>query len=988
MLAKNLSPRQRILLASAVMLVVIALAFVIFRPWAPRPPQGILGTSRGPNDWWQAGGATGCVAAYQPYGATSLAASYSNLANPGTYAAAPGDAPTWDGVNGWVFNGTTDYLTTGITPTGSFSAIVMYSYLADNVAAIQTVFGSVGATATRFSIRPRTDATNNVTYGLGALGATTPEILTGTLAIAGSWGYREGITDTNTLGGWSGTGAEIYIGARNSSGPGSYASVHIQALAVYSTTLTHAQIAAITTAMEALDDATPTPTATAANTPTPTNTSTPSNTPAISPTPGPTATSTPCTLILQPDDGNGIDTLIRNTQPDVNFGAAASIGAGNSTASANNTNRALIKFDLSSIPSDATIIDATLSLWQSTTGYASTGTILDAHLMLAPWVEGEATWDSASSGVAWAAVGASDPYSDSMSMPMGTVPLVYPGSINTRYDLAFDPGSVQWWTAGTKPNYGILLQTETEADDLYWFWSSDNTIAATRPRLWITYTCGTPSTPTPTTAPSATPVGTATYTPTPSKTPTPTATATVGVPPNSDAAHVLVVVAAGSADSSTIGWYYKNARNIPSVNVMTVTVTTLPDVYGEPAISYINYVNQIRNPIRAYITNNGLHNQIDYIVLTKGCPLTVDANGTNWIEQTGYSMYGYEESLASAMTLLDSEISPTVGLVRNPYSGIADNREIDESKAINTTFHHSDGYPLYESNYVNHAWADTWVADDVHLYLVTRLDGYTVQTVKDLIDRSVASDGTAPSGLFVIARGSPADVRSVAWGGANDYLESHGFSVSYSEAAGFLTGTNVIGWLTWGSNNNSYTLGAYQSNQFRAGAIAESLVSTSGRSFDLPPVYGQSLVADLILTGTGVTAMSGYVQEPGARTLVNGAVLLARYTSGYNVAESFYMASAFIFGKMVVIGDPLTSPYGEVEEPTPTPTATTGPSPTPTVTLTPGGPTATPTSTMTPSATPTWTPLPTPFRSATPWILATIPAGGGPHNWWWWLWHR
>lgn len=63
--------------------------------------------------WWEVTGKT-CVAAYQPKGAPSQAASYVNLANPGTYDATSGDAPAWDAGIGWEF-GSNRYLTTGIT---------------------------------------------------------------------------------------------------------------------------------------------------------------------------------------------------------------------------------------------------------------------------------------------------------------------------------------------------------------------------------------------------------------------------------------------------------------------------------------------------------------------------------------------------------------------------------------------------------------------------------------------------------------------------------------------------------------------------------------------------------------------------------------------------------------------------------------------------------------------------------------------------------
>jgi hypothetical protein len=62
--------------------------------------RALLGGGRRATPWWYVAGQT-CVAAYQPIGAPSLAASYVILANPGTYDAAPGVAPTFDAATGW-----------------------------------------------------------------------------------------------------------------------------------------------------------------------------------------------------------------------------------------------------------------------------------------------------------------------------------------------------------------------------------------------------------------------------------------------------------------------------------------------------------------------------------------------------------------------------------------------------------------------------------------------------------------------------------------------------------------------------------------------------------------------------------------------------------------------------------------------------------------------------------------------------------------------
>jgi len=98
---------------------------------------------------------------------------------------------------------------------------------------------------------------------------------------------------------------------------------------------------------------------------------------------------------------------------------------------------------------------------------------------------------------------------------------------------------------------------------------------------------------------------------------------------------------------------------------------------------------------------------------------------------------------------------------------------------------------------------------------------------------------------------------------------------------------------------------------FYPGSLGETYVSTSGRTFNLPanwPNYtGQSLVADLIVKG--ITGVSGYVSEPYLSAMVNPKILFDRYTKGYNLAESYYMAIRNVYWKTVVIGDPLCAPY-------------------------------------------------------------------------------
>ncbi len=91
---------------------------------------------------------------------------------------------------------------------------------------------------------------------------------------------------------------------------------------------------------------------------------------------------------------------------------------------------------------------------------------------------------------------------------------------------------------------------------------------------------------------------------------------------------------------------------------------------------------------------------------------------------------------------------------------------------------------------------------------------------------------------------------------------------------------------------------------WKNGAIGTTAVSTSARSFSNTTSYGQSLVADLI--ENGITGIEGFIFEPFLEAIANPAVLFDRYSKGYNLGDSFYMASHNRNWMDVIIGDPKT----------------------------------------------------------------------------------
>ena len=91
------------------------------------------------------------------------------------------------------------------------------------------------------------------------------------------------------------------------------------------------------------------------------------------------------------------------------------------------------------------------------------------------------------------------------------------------------------------------------------------------------------------------------------------------------------------------------------------------------------------------------------------------------------------------------------------------------------------------------------------------------------------------------------------------------------------------------------------------GSIAETAVSTGGRSFSLGTTYGQSLVADLL--EDGVSGVKGYVYEPYLTAVGQPSVLFSMYAQGYNFAEANAAANTYISWMGVVVGDPKMAPY-------------------------------------------------------------------------------
>ena len=339
--------------------------------------------------------------------------------------------------------------------------------------------------------------------------------------------------------------------------------------------------------------------------------------------------------------------------------------------------------------------------------------------------------------------------------------------------------------------------------------------------------------------------------------------------PRTGAERVLVVINARSAASDSVGRYYAKRRGIDASHVLRLDLP-LDDEIGD-----IAFRTDVVSPVRAAL--DSLPVRIDFIVLTTGVPIRI-------ARKNGYSV----DAALAGMNLL---IPPMVGL--------------------DTTW-----LRRYQNPYFN---ADQpFRSDRYGMYLVTRLDCGRVADCLALVDRSIAARATRGPVFFdatTVRQGDDGySILNRLLYTAAFYLQTrNGLDVQLDSAAAFVAPPGpVMGYVSWGSNDSHFDSTAYHAVRFLPGALAETYVSTSARTFG-PATGGQSRIVDLI--AQGVTGVKGYVSEPYTAALANPYILFDRYGRGATLAEAFYAASRMVLWKDLVIGDPLCAPFAMFPEP-------------------------------------------------------------------------
>lgn len=354
--------------------------------------------------------------------------------------------------------------------------------------------------------------------------------------------------------------------------------------------------------------------------------------------------------------------------------------------------------------------------------------------------------------------------------------------------------------------------------------------------------------------------------------------------------NVAVVINDASADSQRIGEYYARVRGLPAANVLRIKTTT------DDSIERQAYVRTIETPLGAAIGRAGLQDRVLYLVLTKGIPLRIA--GTAGLDGTSASV---DSELTLLYRRMTGQVVPTGGHIENPY--FLGGRELTAASRFSRRAH--------------------------DIYLVTRLDAFTVAEALALVDRAQQpeTEGRIVLDQRVAATGPQSGDEWLARAAERLTQAGHGARVVLEETARPARDTvrdagPLLGYYAWGSadpENRVRRVGM----GFTPGAIAANLTSFDARTFREPPASWQpsastdtsdwwasssdSLIGDLIRDG--VTGVSGQVGEAYVLGAVRPDILFPAYLAGYNLAEAYYMATATLSWQLIVVGDPLAAPF-------------------------------------------------------------------------------
>ena len=342
--------------------------------------------------------------------------------------------------------------------------------------------------------------------------------------------------------------------------------------------------------------------------------------------------------------------------------------------------------------------------------------------------------------------------------------------------------------------------------------------------------------------------------------------------------NVFIVVNETETKSVPLALYYAQKRGIPEAHIIHVRTTT------EEVCSRDEYEREIASPVRGFLQSSGLKDvSSSCVVLMYGIPLRIVASRENGSKKLG-QLRQIEDTGAS----VDSEIMlvyesnyPRSGWIENPLLIGADNQNV--------------------------------FVDKTTMIMVSRLDGPSPKVVKRIIDHSLEAEKNGLKGTAYFDARWP-EVMTDHMSGYAQFdklihqaarkVRKFGVMPVVLDSAKALfpekscpEAALYCGW---------YSLGNYiDSFQWTPGSIGYHVASSECTTLKKQ----NSRVWCKMMLEKGITATMGPVDEPYVQAFPHPDIFFECLLKGMCLAESYLKSIPFLSWKMVLVGDPLYTPF-------------------------------------------------------------------------------
>jgi uncharacterized protein (TIGR03790 family) len=377
---------------------------------------------------------------------------------------------------------------------------------------------------------------------------------------------------------------------------------------------------------------------------------------------------------------------------------------------------------------------------------------------------------------------------------------------------------------------------------------------------------------------------------------------------------VLVIVNKDIPASAELGEYYCLMRDVPKENVLALPLGKTP----AGSISRDDYDKNIAEPVRKRL--EGQPGQpIKCLLTTYGVPYKVGPRGVlkeqqERLKQLELTAGQYEKQLKEFQPAdVNAKIRKELGTIKIEIDWIS-GKETDAAVDSELSMVLFGPYELYR-------WQpNQWNRNSRHpeglilTRMVSRLDGPSSQIARGLIDKAISAEKTGLHGIaYIDSRGIPDDKNPGSFGNFDQKLRNLAVLLRVrtalkvkEERTGKLFEPRscpktaiYCGW---------YSLKKYvDSFDFVDGAIGVHIASFEAADIRDP---NSTEWCPAMLTH-GVTATFGPVTEPYLNAFPEPEEFFIELIEGKCLVEAFYRSQPFCSWQMMLIGDPLYTPFGK-----------------------------------------------------------------------------